>query len=44
MEMVNNTNRIDKLRWVMILAMSLVGMTSAYLNAISAYIGPFSEK
>lgn len=39
-----NTSRIDKLRWLMVMAMILVGLTSAYINAISAYIGPFAEK
>lgn len=39
-----NTRKIDKLRWLMVIAMMLVGMTSAYINAISAYIGPFTEK
>ncbi|MGN0361485.1 MAG: MFS transporter [Bilifractor sp.] len=44
MNSVVDTSRVDKLRWVMVMAMILVGMTSAYLNAISAYIGPFMEK
>lgn len=38
------TSRIDKLRWLMVIAMTLVGMTSAYVNAVSAYVGPFAEK
>lgn len=44
MDIAVNTSRIDKLRWLMVIAMTLVGMTSAYVNAISAYIGPFAEK
>lgn len=44
MDIAGNTSRIDKLRWLMVIAMTLVGMTSAYVNAISAYIGPFAEK
>lgn len=44
MDIAGNTSRIDKLRWLMVIAMTLVGMTSAYINAISAYIDPFAEK
>lgn len=44
MDVTANTSRIDKVRWLMVIAMTLVGMTSAYINAVSAYVGPLSEK
>lgn len=37
-----STKRIDKLRWPMLVLVMLVGMTSAFLNCLSVFIGPLS--
>ena len=39
-----STKRIDKLRWPMLVLVMLVGMTSAFLNCLSVFIGPLSMK
>ena len=39
-----STKSIDKLRWPMLVLIMLVGMTSAFLNCLSVFIGPLSMK
>ena len=39
-----STKRIDKLRWPMLVLVMLVGMTSAFLNCLSVFVGPLSMK